>query len=1202
MKALLCILLSLIVSVGSSFAAGASPEPARPNFVVIFIDDMGYGDIGPFGATKQRTPNLDRMAREGMKLTSFYAAPVCSVSRAQLLTGCYGARVSVPGVYGPVSKHGLNPAEFTIAERLKERGYVTACVGKWHLGDQPEFLPTRQGFDRYFGIPYSNDMERKSVRNGERVVPLLRDDQVAELLTDEQQSRLVERYTDEAVTFIRENKQTPFFLYLPHTAVHTPIHPGKKFAGKSANGRLGDWIEEVDWSVGRVLDTLRELRLDQRTLVVFTSDNGPWAAKGADAGSAGPLRGAKGSTWEGGVRVPTLAWWPGRIAPGSVCDAVAGTIDLLPTAVALAGGSVPTGPVIDGRDLSPLLLGQTKTSPREAHYYFSGYTLQAVRQGPWKLATVVQPEGMGLATSKDADSCQPRLYNLEADISERTNVADKHPEIVAELQALADKLKAEIGGTKPTARRPAGEVADPKPLYPMEDTPRAKVRNESKSAAPPATRPNIVFIMADDLGWSDLGCYGSSYHRTPNLDRLAARGVKFTSGKASLYEGGVRVPCIVIWPGVTKPGTVNDTIIQSIDWMPTLLEMAGVPLPATAKPDGRSFVSALNGGTFDRDTIFCHFPHDTPASGQHPGTSVRRGDWKLIRLFAQNDDGSDQFELYDLKTDLGETKNLATEKPELVRELNALLDGFLKDTAAVIPKRNPDFNPAAAPASKAKAQTGVPVSPKRPNVLFILTEDQGAQMAALGTPDIATPRMDALAASGTLFRRAYVGYPVCSASKACIYTGLYPHSNGLLNNTKNHFKPAAELTAEDRANAAYKNVQIRTRNPTLVQMLKRSGYHCGITGKLHVAPNERFPYDDFIRVGEKAPLTRLAANAREKGKPWFLFYNNIGSTHRPFVDSEKQPIGLDPAKVTLPRHLPDTPTARRDWAEYLHGVQLADAALGRILDELAASGAEQDTLVVFMGDHGPAYPHGKMTPYHLGLHVPLIVRLPGVKGGRTTDALVHQIDLMPTLLDALGIAYTDWEMQGRSLRPLIEGKADAAGRDFIFSAVGGNDLRQRPTMEERSVISTRYHFIARSGIQHGRIIAADSRDWAVWRNRIYDEIIRVKAEFPEPYRILAEMDPAKLHGQPPALEFYDLQTDPHELRNLAPDPAHRAELERHHTALAQWCRETQDKAFILPPLSAVTPASASGKAKGQAGTPTKHFAPAPSSAPDPHQP
>lgn len=598
-----------------------------------------------------------------------------------------------------------------------------------------------------------------------------------------------------------------------------------------------------------------------------------------------------------------------------------------------------------------------------------------------------------------------------------------------------------------------------------------------------AAQPSIAFIMADDLGWSDPGCYGSSYHRTPNLDRPAARAREFT-------QAGDRTG---------------------------------------------------------------HF-----------------GKWHL--------------------------------GPEPVSELNALLDGFLKDTAAVIPKRNPDFNPAAAPAPKAEAQTGVPVSPKRRNVLFILTEDQGAQMAALGTPDIATPRMDALAASGTLFRRAYVGYPVCSASKACIYTGLYPHSNGLLNNTRNHFKPASELTAEDRANPAYKNVRIRTSNPTLVQMLKRSGYHCGVAGKLHVAPNERFPYDDFIHVREKTPLSRVAATARGKGKPWFLFHNTIVSPHRPFVDSEKQPIGLDPAKVTLPGHLPDTPTARRDWAEYLHGVQLADAALGRILDELAASGAEQDTLVVFMGDHGPAYPHGKMTPYHLGLHVPLIVRLPGDKGGRTTDALVHQIDLMPTLLDALGIAYTDWEMQGRSLLPLIEGKADAAGREFIFSAVGGNDLRQRPTMEERSVISTRYHFIARSGIQHGRIIQADSRDWAVWRNRIYDEIIRVKAEFPEPYRILAEMDPAKLHGQPPVIEFYDLQTDPHELRNLAPDPAHRAELERHHTALAQWCRETQDKTFILPPLSAVTPASASGKAKGQADTPAKHFAPAPSPAPDPHQP
>jgi arylsulfatase A-like enzyme len=456
-------------------AAQPTPSGGQPNIVILFIDDMGYGDIGPFGATKQKTPNLDRMAREGMKLTSFYAAPVCSVSRAQLLTGCYGARVSVPGVYPPGSKNGLNPAEFTIAERLKERGYATMCIGKWHVGDQPPFLPTRQGFDHYFGIPYSNDMQKKSTQTGERVVPLVRDETVLELLTEEAQGRIVERYTDEALRFIRESKDKPFLLYLPHTAVHTPIHPGAAFQGKSANGRFGDWVEEVDWSVGRVLDTLRELKLAERTLVVFTSDNGPWLVKGADGGSAGPLRGGKGSTWEGGVREPTIAWWPGKIGPGSVCDAVAGTIDLLPTAVALAGGSVPAQPVIDGRDISPLLFGQSRQSQREAHYYFSGYNLQAVRQGPWKLAIAAQRETMGKNAASDATDDAPRLYNLDREIGERTNLAGQHPEIVAKLQALAAKMNAEIGGTAPAARRPAGEVANPRTLYPTEaDAPRAK--------------------------------------------------------------------------------------------------------------------------------------------------------------------------------------------------------------------------------------------------------------------------------------------------------------------------------------------------------------------------------------------------------------------------------------------------------------------------------------------------------------------------------------------------------------------------------------------------------------------------------------------------------------------------------------------------------------------------------------------------------
>lgn len=477
--------LSLLLCLFILTAALSPLHAAPPNIVILFVDDLGYADIGPFGATKQKTPNLDRMAREGMKLTSFYAAPVCSVSRAQLMTGCYGARISVPGVYPPGSKNGLHPQERTIAEYLKENGYATQIVGKWHLGDQPSFLPTRQGFDHYLGIPYSNDMQKTARDSGLRVVPLVRDDKVVELLTEEDQTLIEERYTEEAVSFIRASKDRPFFLYFPHTAVHTPIHPGKAFQGRSQNGRFGDWVEEVDWSVGRVLDTLRELKLDQNTLVVFTSDNGPWLVKGEDGGSALPLRGGKGSTWEGGVREPSLAWWPGKIAPGSVCDAVAGTIDLLPTCVKLAGGTVTAESIIDGRDISPLLFGQTKESQREAHYYFSSYNLQAVRQGPWKLALTQQSESLSKGIATDA-KINPRLYNLDDEIGEQTNLADKNPEIVAKLQSLATRMSEEIGGNQPKSRRPAGEVENPQLLYPSSETAGGKKKNVPKAQRQPA--------------------------------------------------------------------------------------------------------------------------------------------------------------------------------------------------------------------------------------------------------------------------------------------------------------------------------------------------------------------------------------------------------------------------------------------------------------------------------------------------------------------------------------------------------------------------------------------------------------------------------------------------------------------------------------------------------------------------------------------
>ena len=387
----------LAVVVGTGVCGAAVPPAAapRPNFVVILIDDMGYGDIGPFGSKLNRTPCLDRMAAAGMKLTSFYAAPVCTPSRAQMMTGCYAKRVSLPNVLGPVSRIGISSTERTVADLLKQQGYATMCIGKWHLGDQPPFLPTRHGFDHYVGLPYSNDMggSGRPRRPAGRPFRCCAISEVVEAPV--RQDKLVELYTEEAVKFITANKDRPFFLYLPHTAVHVPIHPGKAFQGQSANGRYGDWVEEVDWSTGRVLDTLHEaearppdlraLHQRQRAVAAPRARTAAWP----DRSAAARARRGKGASAS-----RRIAWWPGRIAAGAACDAMMSEMDVLPTLVRLAGGTVPGDRVIDGRDIWPLLSGQSKKSPHEALFYFMSNRLEAVRSGPWKLA-IVEQIGMG---------------------------------------------------------------------------------------------------------------------------------------------------------------------------------------------------------------------------------------------------------------------------------------------------------------------------------------------------------------------------------------------------------------------------------------------------------------------------------------------------------------------------------------------------------------------------------------------------------------------------------------------------------------------------------------------------------------------------------------------------------------------------------------------------------------------------------------
>ena len=472
------LVLAFIAGLLSNFTAsrlvradvGASN---RPNLVIILIDDMGYGDIEPFGSKLNRTPNLNRMASEGMRLTSFYAAPVCTPSRAQLLTGCYAKRVSLPAVIFPAAPIGLSEKEHTIAGLLKRQGYATMCVGKWHVGDQPQFLPTHRGFDHYLGLPYSNDMGGEwdgaaDVPQDRRKppLPLVRDETVIATLKGKDQDRLTEMYTDEAVKFIREHKDGPFFLYLAHTAVHVPLHPGNAFRGKSSNGTYGDWVEECDASAGRVLGTLRELHLERSTLVIFTSDNGPWLIQGKNGGTAGPLRGGKGGTYEGGMREPTIAWWPGHVPPGTTCNAVSGEIDLLPTLVKLAGGSVPTDRKIDGADILPLLLGKSNESPRPAQFYFNGNRLEAVRSGRWKLAIAPQSEQTGKKPDPPPKGpFVPSLYDLDTDIGERRDVATDHPDIVARLEALVAQMDADLGKTgKGPGVRPPDRVNRPRPL------------------------------------------------------------------------------------------------------------------------------------------------------------------------------------------------------------------------------------------------------------------------------------------------------------------------------------------------------------------------------------------------------------------------------------------------------------------------------------------------------------------------------------------------------------------------------------------------------------------------------------------------------------------------------------------------------------------------------------------------------------------
>lgn len=462
-----------------------SDAEKTPNIVVIFIDDLGYADIGPFGNPDYPTPNLDRMAAEGRRFTDFGASTaVCSASRAALLTGCYHRRVGISGALGPGAKIGLNQNELTLAELCKQKNYATACFGKWHLGMQKQFLPLQHGFDEYYGLPYSNDMwplhpdyadlppNSEKRKRGYPPLPLFENNEIVDReVSGEDQEQLTTDYTKKAVDFIDRNADKPFLLYVPHSMVHVPLFVSDKFKGKSGAGLFGDVMMEVDWSVGVILRAIERNQLEDNTLVIFTSDNGPWLSYGDHAGSAYPLREGKGTMHEGGYRVPTLMWWPGKIPVNSTCDEFASTIDILPTVSQLIGGTLPKHK-IDGKDISDLMFGvEGAKSPHEAFYcYYAGGQLQGVRDRRWKLQLPHQYRSLngraGGTDGKPASYQQLKigleLFDLKNDVGETQNVYDQHPEVVARLEKHIEAARKDLGDRltkrKGTGIRPPGRV------------------------------------------------------------------------------------------------------------------------------------------------------------------------------------------------------------------------------------------------------------------------------------------------------------------------------------------------------------------------------------------------------------------------------------------------------------------------------------------------------------------------------------------------------------------------------------------------------------------------------------------------------------------------------------------------------------------------------------------------------------------------
>ncbi len=1140
----------------------AAEHSRKPNVVLILADDLGWSDTTLFGTTDfYQTPNIERLAERGMTFPNAYSSsPLCSPTRASILTGLSPARhgITAPNCHLrnvvlkasevasgspkqkatiPTTVTRLSTDYYTLAKMFHDNGYATGHFGKWHLGHSP-YTPLEHGFD--VDIPHHPGPGPA----GSYVAPWRFDNFDPD--PDTPDEHLEDRMAKEAVAFMEKHKDEPFFLNYWMFSVHAPFDAKQGLIDKyktkvdpknpQRSPTYAAMIESMDDAVGTLLDALDRLALSDNTIIIFASDNGGNMyneVDGTTATSNAPLRGGKATMYEGGVRGPAIFVQPGSIAANSRSEEIIQSSDFYPTLLDMLSIKPQPNQTFDGISIVPALHG--KSLDREAIFTYFPHSPGvpewlppsiSVHQGDWKLIRIFH--------GGDDGKHRYLLFNLKEDVGERNNLAAEEPERVRRMDDLVEQHLIATQAARPLPN-PAFDSAQYDPslegkgrLKGGANAPKKKGKAKPPGKPVAGWRPGGTCTLSAVNGVLRVNSTGPDPHmmyalsKPINEDALVLR---FTMKSHSEGSGQI------FWRKNGQPfGAARS---QEFD----------------IQHDGKPHEYAIK------------LAVDAPIHG--------------VRIDPSRGAGTIDLSAIRMTKATKATQAEGNEEADIEADKEGIEEGIEEE---VLYKWTLPLS-AAAPGSTvlrtvtANTAEGPSDDKDHPNVLFVLTEDQGAHLSLLNTPGLKTPQIDALARSGVYFDNAFVVYPVCSASKAAIYTGLYGHTNGILNNTHNFHMPADQVRPAQRAFELAKTNRVRDPFQTLPEILKRAGYYQGVTHKLHVLPNEKFPFDEFLH-GDAREIANFFQTAQQQQQPWFLMVN-IPNSHRPYPNSDKTPIRVDPSDVKLPGYLPDSPPIRKDWAEYLAGIEQADALTGQALRLLDESGQAENTIVIFMSDHGPTFQHGKMTLYDLGLRVPLIIRAPESPRRGVCHDLVTELDLLPTILDLCEIEHSfDYPLNGKSLVDVLTddatGDTTNAVHDFVFAEISNRGPLPNDGIQERSVFDGRWKLIYRENVEKAwRQVNADSRQFKTWGNRTYAETIRLKDQFPDAYRILTEMDPQELNGQVPRLELYDLNNDPDELHNLANDPSHAETVASLIHTLGDWCRETDDQSVHITATGAV---------------------------------